>query len=79
MTDLSIAIIILNVERYKHFHPNQKQGKSAHSLLALAISQDTEIKVIQIRNGEGSVSLFADDIILHASSVKTISTLPGSS
>jgi hypothetical protein len=42
------------------------------TLSALAIRQKTEIKVIEIRNEGLSVSLFADDIILHVSSVKTV-------
>ena len=62
-----------------HFHLNLKQGKGFQSPLALAVRQETETKVIQIRNEEVSLSLCADDIILHVPSVKSTRTLPGSS
>ena len=78
--DKSTANIILNGEKLKAFplRSGTRQGCPLLPLLfniflevlAIAIREEKEIKVIQIRKEEVKLSLFADDMILYIENPK---------
>ena len=75
INDKTTANIILNSEKLKAFplRSGTRQGCPLSSLLfnivlevlAMAITEEKEIKEIQIRKEEVELSLFADDMILY--------------
>ena len=80
INDKTTANIILNSEKLKAFplRSGTRQGCPLSSLLfnivlevlAMAITEEKEIKEIQIRKEEVELSLFADDMILYIENPK---------
>jgi hypothetical protein len=81
--DKPIANIIVNIKKLKPFplKSGTRQGcplspllfKIVLELLARAIRQEEEIKGIQVSKETVKISLFADDMILHLKTQKTLS------
>ena len=81
--DKPTANIILNGEKLKAFplRSGTRQGcpllpllfNIVVEVLATAIREEKEIKVIQIRKEEVKLSLFADDMILYIEKLKIVS------